>query len=650
MQPPPTDDTPSPAGARAQPATRVLLVDDSDDGRFIKGRILRAAGFEVVEAVNGTEALERATAGVSVVLLDIHLPDISGLDVARRLRAAPATAALPIVHTSATRRGVADAVIGLEGGADAYMVEPLDADLLVATVRSFARARAAELANARAAADWEATFDAIVDGIFVVARGTIERVNASGARILGAPREGLRGGRFDELLAGAIAGGPAREDAPLPPDGSLIVIRDHTYTVTSRRMREGEDDSASVVWVLHDVTSLYEERRKVATITERLVHSEEFLRAVTQSVPTGIYAIDVDGRFTFVNAAAEQALGWTAAELEGRSAHETIHHTKVDGSPHLEAECALRNVVRTGVSVTADNDFFIRSDGTGFRIAYSSAPLRVDGRLVGAAVAFQDMSERHRLEEALRARADELEEEGRAKDEFFAIVSHELRSPMTSILGWTQMLQAWLESSGHTDPDAREALEAIRASASLQDRIIADMLDLSRSVMGKLHLHFDTVDAAETVHAATAALRPAAEARGVHLRLVQNAPPGCTIHGDEARLRQIVSNLVGNAIKFTPAGGAVTVTLRAGDGDVVISVRDTGVGIAPEFLPRVFERFAQAGSARGAGGLGLGLAIVRALVEEHRGSISASSAGLGEGTEFTIRLPRTPAESHGPSG
>jgi signal transduction histidine kinase len=309
----------------------------------------------------------------------------------------------------------------------------------------------------------------------------------------------------------------------------------------------------------------------------------------------------------------------------------------------MEAECELRNVVLTGVSVTADNDFFIRRDGTGFRISYSSAPLRVDGTLVGAAVAFQDMSERHRLEEALRARADELEEEGRAKDEFFAVVSHELRSPMTSILGWTQLLRSWLESSGHADDEAREALEAIRASASLQDRIIADMLDLSRSVTGKLHLTFSTVDAVEVVHAATAALRPVAEAKGVRLRLVQDVPPGCTIPGDEVRLRQIVSNLVGNSIKFTPAGGEVTVTLRAADGDVVTSVRDTGVGIEPEFLPRVFERFAQAGSARGAGGLGLGLAIVRALVEEHRGSISASSAGLGQGAEFTIRLPRATA-------
>jgi PAS domain S-box-containing protein len=629
----PTDATPVPP--------RVLLVDDSDDGRYIKGRILREAGFEVVEAENGEEAVALAADGVSVVLLDVHLPDISGLEVARRLRATAETRSIPIVHTSATKRGIADAVAGLEGGADAYLIEPVDADLLVATVRSFARARAAELANARAAADWEATFDAIADGIFVVDGGAIERVNAAGARILGAPRAELRGGDFEALLARAIVGDEARGEAaagaPLS-EGSRITIGERTWVVTSTCMRD--DGSSSVVWVLHDVTSLYEERLKVARITERLVHSEEFLRAVTQSVATGIYAIDVEGRFTFFNAAAEQALGFTAAELLGRNAHETIHHTKADGSPHIEDQCPLRNVVLTGVSVTADNDFFVRSDGTGFRIAYSSAPLQVDGALVGAAVAFQDISERHRLEEALRTRADELEEEGRAKDEFFAVVSHELRSPMTSILGWTQMLREWLNRSGEADEEAREALEAIRASASLQDRIIADMLDLSRSVTGKLNLKFGTVDALEMVQAATAALRPAADAKGVRLRFVQDAPAGLAVHGDEARLRQIVSNLAGNAIKFTPAGGEVTVTLRADESDVVATVSDTGVGIAPEFLPRVFERFAQAGTARGSGGLGLGLAIVRALVEEHHGSISAASAGLGKGAEFTIRLPR----------
>jgi signal transduction histidine kinase len=230
------------------------------------------------------------------------------------------------------------------------------------------------------------------------------------------------------------------------------------------------------------------------------------------------------------------------------------------------------------------------------------------------------------------------EDANRTKDEFLATLSHELRTPLGAILTWVTLLRF-----GRLDEAKSErGLEAIERNARLQTRMIEDLLDVSRIISGKLRIEVGPVDLAAVVDAALDAVRPAAEKKGVRLKTSIARDLGI-IAGDGARLQQIASNLVANAIKFTPKDGLVTVGLEASNGSARIRVTDDGRGIEPAFLPHIFERFRQADSSstRAEGGLGLGLAIVRHLVELHGGTVEATSAGIGRGATFTVTLPRT---------
>jgi CheY-like chemotaxis protein/nitrogen-specific signal transduction histidine kinase len=262
------------------------------------------------------------------------------------------------------------------------------------------------------------------------------------------------------------------------------------------------------------------------------------------------------------------------------------------------------------------------------------------------------LNARRRAEEVadkLRESEAELQAASRAKDEFLATLSHELRTPMTAIIGWSKLLGEEL------DAETREvAIEAIRKSSATQAQLIEDLLDVSRITAGKMKIDRAVIDVGPIIAAAEAAIAPVAETKGVELQISVPASP-LMVLGDAARLQQVVWNLLSNAVKFTDAGGSVSVSAREEGDQVVIDVSDTGKGIDPEFLPHVFERFRQADSSttRSYAGLGLGLAIVRHLVEMHGGQVSAFSAGAGVGSRFEVRLPLlvgavAPAELHHP--
>jgi len=236
-------------------------------------------------------------------------------------------------------------------------------------------------------------------------------------------------------------------------------------------------------------------------------------------------------------------------------------------------------------------------------------------------------------EKVLRAEAEEL---SRLKDEFLATMSHELRTPLNAIFGWVTLLR-----TRRLDEATQErALETIERNARAQKRLIEDLLDVSRIVTGKVALELVTVDPRKVVEAALETMHPAAQAKGLKILPLLDTGAG-TVRGDFARLQQVVCNLLSNAIKFTDAGGHVEVCLARRNGEVEISVADSGQGIKPEFLPLVFDRFRQEDGSisRRHGGLGLGLAIVRHLVELHAGSVDAQSAGEGKGARFIVRLP-----------
>ncbi|MET0401958.1 MAG: ATP-binding protein [Cystobacter sp.] len=246
-----------------------------------------------------------------------------------------------------------------------------------------------------------------------------------------------------------------------------------------------------------------------------------------------------------------------------------------------------------------------------------------------------------RLLASEKASRQEAEEANRLKDEFLVTVSHELRTPLTAMLGWVQMLR-----NGNIPPEKRErALETVERNARAQGQLIEDLLDVSRIMSGKLKLDVAPVEVGSVVQQALDSVRPAADAKGLRLQTALDSTGH--VMGDAHRLQQVVWNLLSNAVKFTPKGGRVQVFVERRDSSVEITVADTGLGIAPEFLPHVFERFRQAEGvlSRRTGGLGLGLSIVKHLVEMHGGIVGVFSEGTGRGSTFTVRLPLSVAVS-----
>ena len=278
------------------------------------------------------------------------------------------------------------------------------------------------------------------------------------------------------------------------------------------------------------------------------------------------------------------------------------------------------------------------------------SPLSHEGRVIGTLTIIEDVTERVAREAALQAQVEErsrllssenlarreAERANRLKDEFLATISHELRNPLNAILGWAHMMRLGKLNEANME----RAVETIYRNAKSQSQLVADLLDVSRIISGKLRLDVRTVDLISIVSAAIDSIRPAADAKGIRLQTLQDPAAG-PILGDADRLQQIVWNLLTNAVKFTPKGGRVQVNVQRIDSHVEIVVSDSGVGISKEFLPYVFDRFRQADASttRIHGGLGLGLSIVRQLVDLHGGSVSVYSEGEDKGATFTITLP-----------
>jgi signal transduction histidine kinase len=267
-------------------------------------------------------------------------------------------------------------------------------------------------------------------------------------------------------------------------------------------------------------------------------------------------------------------------------------------------------------------------DGSVHWITSRGCYVEVDGRpgLVGTTI---EDTERKQMEDALRAAS-------RERDEFLATVSHELRTPMTSILGWAQLLKTM-----ELNPELRFAIDQIELSAKAQSTIVDDLIDVSRAVTGKLRLQVARIDAVVVLNEAMQMVETTATAKRITLNRTVHCD-SATLFADRGRLHQIFWNLLSNAIKFTPVEGSVNVRMDCMADRLTVSVTDTGIGIAPEFLPYVFDRFSQQSGAttRQHGGLGLGLAIVKQLVEMHGGTVSAASEGAGKGATFTVDLPR----------
>lgn len=385
----------------------------------------------------------------------------------------------------------------------------------------------------------------------------------------------------------------------------------------------------------------------VSKIYGEALHNEteqrEWLATTLTSIGDAVIATDSEGRITLMNAVAESVTGWTNDEAKGVALVEVFRIINEDS--RLEVESPVVKVLREGQIVgLANHTILIAKDGTEVPIDDSGAPIRnMNGEITGVVLVFRDISGRKKAEkdlERLFAREKELRAEAETanhlKDQFFSNASHELRTPLSAIVGWIRMLRR-----GTLDaPTTTSALETIERNAHAQTKLIDDLLDMSRIMSGKLNVSLEPIDALPVVTSTVNSLLPSAQQKSITVRTESNNQTW-PVMADGYRLQQVIWNLLSNAIKFTPKGGEVVITLARVEEHLELSVKDNGEGIDPEFLPFVFERFRQADGSdtRRHGGLGLGLAIVRNLVDLHRGSVSASSDGIGKGATFAVRLP-----------
>jgi PAS domain S-box-containing protein len=486
----------------------------------------------------------------------------------------------------------------------------------------------------------------------------------------------VRGQGFEERLDRVVATGEpfVGREVPLTVARTPGVLEERFVDLTYMPLVEPDGTRVGVIAHGTDVTEQVRARREV----ERLLAESERARAdaerarretagILAATSDGILGVDPDGRTTFVNAAAERLLGWSAGEFVGRRQHALIHHTRPDGTPYPPEECPLHQAVRRGEARHVEGELFWRKDGTSFPVEYAMTPL-VDGDGArGAVVTFRDVTERRRTEaererlltesEAARREAEAArktaEAANRAKAEFLATMSHELRTPLNAIGGYAELMEMGIR--GPVTDEQRQDLGRIQQSQRHLLGLVDEVLDLAKVDAGALRVESAAVRAGDTVDAALALVRPQAAAKGLTLSETCGGAADRPYLGDEPRVRQVLVNLLANAIKFTATGGQVAIgcaltdappagrTLVAGTPYVALRVEDTGMGIPEEQRETIFEPFTQlehgtSPYTRPTGGTGLGLAISRRLARLMGGDLTVESR-MGRGSVFTLWLP-----------
>lgn len=420
--------------------------------------------------------------------------------------------------------------------------------------------------------------------------------------------------------------------------GAVVGLANHTMLLRSDGIEFLIDDSAApikdqgglifgVVLVFRDVT---DQRKAYGT--------REELAAIVEYSGEAIVTKNLEGIIQTWNASAQELFGYRADEIVGKAV------TTIIPPDRLEEEEQILSRLRRGLRAERLETIRIAKDGREIPVLLTVSPLKnAEGEVVGASKLIQDISDRKRIEQerqqllvreqALRSQAEEA---GRIKDEFLATVSHELRTPLSAILGWATLLKR-----GDLDEIvAIRGVDAIERNAKAQAELIEDLLDVSRIISGKLRIDVKPVSLVPIVEVAIDTVKPAADAKAIRIEVSMDQSLN-HLRADSARLQQVIWNLLSNSIKFTAQGGVVQIKVRRSASMAEIVVKDTGIGIEPEFLPFVFDRFRQADASltRKHGGLGLGLSITRHLVEMHGGTIEAESEGVGRGATFTVKLP-----------
>jgi len=452
--------------------------------------------------------------------------------------------------------------------------------------------------------------------------GRLTSLNAFTAETLGYRLEDLMGRSVTEMLD--VDGAAAFQECLHTLEsgnewqGAITIRRsDGVYRRIAFRSRRVDLEGERPFVLNHgvDVTEQHE--------AEEALHQATRQRElILESVGDGIYGIDLEGRLTFINEAGARSLGYRPEQLTGRDVHDIIHHSHADGTPYSRLTSPILQGMRRQETVRMRDEVFWRADGESFPVEYTASPLIEDARVTGMVVAFQDISERRRLD--------------KMKDEFISTVSHELRTPLTSLRASLGLL-----SSGALEkrPDKqRQMVEMAIVNCDRLVRLVNDILDFDKVEKGRLPLRRMPVEAVDLLRHAADIAQEAASQKRISLRI--EAFPALAL-ADEDRMLQVLNELVNNAIKFSAPDTMIRLCAQpAGERDVVFAVEDQGPGIPPEKLEHIFNRFQQgdASDSRALGGTGLGLALCRSIVEQHGGRIWAESAP-GVGSRFWFTLP-----------
>jgi PAS domain S-box-containing protein len=620
---------------------QILLVDDHDANLLALEVVLQPLGQEMIKARSGEEALQFLLQDdFAVVLLDIRLGGMDGFEVAQSIRSQERSRHTPIIFITAFEDEDFTPAQAYTLGAVDYLIKPVVPEILRAKVevfielfrrteqiRQFQRQQTENGALHR----FRAIIEHSWDGYTLIGADAVSHYTSpSITRILGYTPEEFVGQNIFKFMHPDDIERAQRLFASHIAQPGCVFSAVYRYRHKDGRWRWLEAtrtnllDDPSVQAIVSNYRDITEQREAAQARAE--------LAAIVESSEDAIIGEDLQGIITSWNKGAERLYGYAADEVVGKPV--SLLHP-----PEPFDEHNLLELLRRSERIEPFQTVRLRKDGSRVDVSLSFSPIR-DGewKVIGAAKIARNIGPQKRLEEELRRHAEELAEAHRQKDQFLAMLAHELRNPLAPLRTGVHILR-----QSQTPSEVRERThDMMDRQLRHLSRLVDDLLDVSRIVRGNIQLRKERLDLRRLVRTVAEDRRPVLEQVGLTLLMDIPETPVCVV-GDHTRLTQVLNNLLDNSVKFAKGRNIVTVRLRA-DGEhrqAVLSVRDEGIGIGPELLPRLFTPFLQADRSldRSRGGLGLGLAMVKGLAELHGGSAEVFSEGAGRGAEFTIRLP-----------
>jgi PAS domain S-box-containing protein len=609
----------------------ILLVDDNPMNLITLEAILDKPDYNLVRATSGREALDYLQQlDFALVLLDVQMPNMDGFETAEHIRKIERSRHTPIIFITAIYPDDIYVERGYALGAADFLYKPINPERLLTKVlvfvNLFREAEEAKIEKQReealsraALAEINSILERISDAYIALdTQWHYTYVNKKAAEYLRKPKSELLGKNIWELFPDLVGSKLYTEIQEAMAKQMPAKIETHFEPFNEWYENEiyPSSNGLSIFW--RNITV-----RKRAE--DELRESEKRFRHLADAMPQIVWMARPDGRIDYYNKRWYEFTGLPEGKEGNESWTPVLHPDDVQLWMKRWYEA-----VKTGE--TYDLEYRFKDYKTGAYRWHLGRALPVRDEMGGIVRWFgtsTDIDDQKKIEASLK-------QANRLKDEFLTTISHELRTPLTSILGWAKMLQM----DKVEEVNYSRAIDTIARNAELQARIVDDILDISKMITGKLTLEVRPTDIMPIVEAAVNVIRPAADAKEIKLRMVLDTSVGSVL-ADANRIKQIVWNLLSNAVKFTPRRGNVQIELERINSHVEITVTDTGQGIAPEFLPHVFERFRQADNSitRSHGGLGLGLALVRQLVELHGGTVHVYSEGKAKGATFTIKLP-----------